>query len=83
MTELRWERMDWGAWRVRGMDGLIEVDPRGSRWRWTVYQGGGSGVCDTLAEAQVAALVDAVALRERALEGFAALLSKTRAEVRA
>ena len=82
MTELRWDRTDWGSWRVRGIDGLIEVDQRGSQWRWIVYQGGGSGVCDTLAEAQVAALIDAVALRERALEGFAALLVKTKAEVR-
>jgi hypothetical protein len=84
VIELQWEKMDWGAWRVRGLDGLIEVDPKGSQWRWRVYQqGGGSGVCDTLAEAQVAALLNAVELRERALAGFAALLVKTKAEVRA
>lgn len=79
MIELQWEKMDWGAWRVRGLDGLIEVDPKGSQWRWRVYQqGGGSGVCDTLEQAQIAALVEAVALRERALAGFAALLAKTK-----
>lgn len=76
MTQLKWELMDWGAWRVRGVGGLIEVDPRGSQWRWRVYQSSGYGLCDTLAEAQAAALADAMALHERTIANFAALLAE-------
>lgn len=77
MSELEWVRLEWGAWRVRGQDGLIEVEPRGDHWRWRVYPGGG-GEAATLAEAQIAALGEAVTMRERALAGFAALLVKTK-----
>jgi hypothetical protein len=77
MIQLEWFERGDGVWCGPGCDAQVCWQGETKGWLWTV-PGAGSGHCETLAKAQIAALGVTVAMYEGRLDDLKAALARTK-----